>query len=466
MNKKSLLLTTIIISLFFLTPAFSQIKLFEDILEPKDSLLLELFKNYRKPNTQVENLIEKLRERIQNNRVSKEEKIDLAAFLLRKVMIDHKSAYEDNEKLLLEVSELIPEDFYLESVWADLLLSKSDYENSIKHYELALNIQPNNVKTMAKCGICYYYTFNYEKAIEYCEAFLEKKPNDFDILYIVALSKFELHEYDDAIDYAEKALEICKNLIKKEQLLELIRKAKEASFSNSDATQDADQKFIITFAGNSKDDLGDFAFDTLNSIYYDVTTLLNCDPNVKINVIFFLTDDYYKENKDWSAASALGITVRVPLATGYKSEEYVKGVLAHEFTHTIINLKTQNRAPIWVHEGLAQYQEFRTEFGSEENLRPDYVSIYENDFKENGFFIPLDKIPAYMKSGDHKDVCRAYIASWLAIRCMGDLYSESSFDTLLTSLGKGNNIKQAVEDATGQSYNGFQEEMKQWIKNQ
>ncbi len=204
----------------------------------------------------------------------------------------------------------------------------------------------------------------------------------------------------------------------------------------------------------------------MNNIYYDVTTLLNCDPNVKINVIFFLTDDYYKENKDWSAASALGITVRVPLATGYKSEEYVKGVLAHEFTHTIINLKTQNRAPIWVHEGLAQYQQFRTEFGSEENLRSDYVSIYENDFKENNLFIPLDKIPAYMNSGDRKNISRAYIASWLAIRCMGDLYSESSFDTLLTSLGKGNNIRQAVEDATGQSYNDFQEEMKQWIKNQ
>ena len=140
--------------------------------------------------------------------------------------------------------------------------------------------------------------------------------------------------------------------------VQMIRKAKEASASNSDSTQDEDQKFVITFAGNSKDDLGDFAFKSLDDIYYDVTSLLNCDPNVQINVVFYLTDDYYKENKNWSAASALGITVRVPLSTGYlkdDKEKYVKSVLAHEFTHTIINLKTQNRAPIWVHEGLAQY---------------------------------------------------------------------------------------------------------------
>ena len=115
---------------------------------------------------------------------------------------------------------------------------------------------------------------------------------------------------------------------------------------------------------------------------------------------------------------------------------------------------------------MAQYQEFRTQFGSEENLRSDFVSIYENDFKENDFFIPLDKINAYMCSNDRKDINRAYIESWLATRCMADLYTESSFDTLLTSLGKGNGIKQAVEDATGQDYDSFQNEFKQWIKNQ
>ena len=37
---------------------------------------------------------------------------------------------------------------------------------------------------------------------------------------------------------------------------------------------------------------------------------------------------------------------------------------------------------MWVHEGLAQYEEFRTQYGSEETLRSDYVSVYEEDFKE------------------------------------------------------------------------------------
>ena len=470
MNKKSLLLTIILFLFLVSAPVFSQIHIFEDTLEPSSASLLEVFKKYKKPDSNVDKIINLLREKVNNPEISKEVKRDLSAFLLKKVVIQYKTAsFEDNEKLLLEVSDLIPEDFYLESTWGDLLVTKSDYEGSIKHYEIALEKQPNNISIMGKCGLCYFYTFNYEKAVEYCLPSLEKNPDSFDFLYVIGASKFELKEYDEAVEYLEKSLKLCKDERNKKTILNIIRKAKEAAASNSDSTQDEDQKFVISFAGNSREDLGDFAFKSLDDIYYDVTSLLNCDPNVKINVVFYLTDDYYKENKNWSAASALGITVRVPLSTGYlkeDKEEYVKSVLAHEFTHTIINLKTQNRAPIWVHEGLAQYQEFRTYFGSEETLRPDYVSIYENDFKENDFFIPLDKIPAYMNSSDHKNVSRAYIASWLAIRCMGDLYSESSFDTLLTSLGKGNNIKQAVEDATGQDYEGFQEELKQWIKNQ
>ena len=443
-----------------------ELKLFNDYLEPANAVLKQKYEKINIADDRLEMVINKLKIVVQSPNATQDHKIDLASLLLRKALLEIESPYDQIDNLLIEASELVPNNFYVECFWGDILLYKKDYENSILHYEAALNTKNNNIEIYKKCGFVYYSSLRYEKAIEYLEAYLEKKPKDFSCLYLAAFAKFELHEYDAVIEYAESALENCKDSQAKKALEDLIRKAKEAAASTSGSVSEENQKFVITFAGNSREDLGDFAFDSLDDIYYDVTSLLNCDPDVKVNVVFFLTEDYYNENKDWSAASALGLQVRVPLVTGYKSEEYVKGVLAHEFTHTIINIKTHNRAPLWVHEGLAQYQQFRTEFGGEENLRPDYVSIYENDFKGNDFFIPLDKIPAYMGSNDRKDIARAYIASWLAIRCMGDLYSESSFDTLLTSIGKGNDIRQAVEEATGQDYDGFQDELKQWIKNQ
>ena len=467
---KKILLFSFIMLFFAIPSAYAQfqikLKMFNNLLEPVDPDLKAKYNKNKTLDYDLEKTIIELRETVQNHYADKNKKIDLASFLLKKAYLSLNFPYDQIESLFVEAAELVPNDPYIESFWGDVLLHKRDYENCIIHYENALSQKPEDSDYLKKCGIAYYSSLRYEKSIEYFDTILEKDPKDFESLYLAASAKFELHEYDGTIEYGEKALEICSDPNTRKNLEELIRKAKEAAASTSGSVSEENQKFVITFAGNSREDLGDFAFDSLDDIYYDVTSLLNCDPDVKVNVVFFLTDEYYKDNKDWSAASALGLQVRVPLVTGYKSEEYVKGVLSHEFTHTIINLKTHNRAPIWVHEGLAQYQQFRTEYGDENTLRPDYVSIYENDFKENDLFIPLDSIQAFMSSSDRRDICRAYIASWLAMRCMADLYTESSFDTLLTSLGKGNNIRQAVEDATGQDYKAFQDEMKQWIKNQ
>lgn len=466
MKRKVLFLALFLLLNLSSVKAQAQVKNFGDYLKPVNPKLQEEIKDITTVNKRLEQIIGELEEEAQHPDASQEVKVDLAAFLLRKVAIQAEKPYEDNEPLLIEVSELIPGDFHLEYLWGDVLFCSGDYQNSMHHYESALSKEPENMEVIGKCGLTYFNLLQYEKALDYVKQYLEKYPKTFYLNYIAGCCNFELAEFDEAIEYWEKALELAVDDNNKKAIEELIRKAKEKSASDGESSQDEDQHFVINFAGNSKDDLGDIAFDSLNDIYDDVTTLLDCDPDVKVNVNFFLTDEYYNGNKDWSAASTRGLKIDVPLKSGYKSEEYVKGLLAHEFTHAIINLKTNNRAPLWVHEGLAQYEEFKTQFGSEENLRSDYVGIYENEFKENGFFIPLDKIPNYMKSSDRKDVSRAYIASWIAIRCMTDLYGESSVSTLLGSMSKGNDIRQAVSDVTGGSYNDFQDEIKQWVANQ
>lgn len=276
----------------------------------------------------------------------------------------------------------------------------------------------------------------------------------------------ELRQYDEAITKFETALEVCNNPQDKKDIESLIRKAKEALASTSDSSSEEDQRFVITFAGNSRDDLSDVTFDMLDEIYYDVTNLVNYNPDVKINIVFFLTEDYYQNEQNWSAAAAQGIQIMVPLKTGYKNQEYVKGLLAHEFTHTLINLKTQNRCPIWIHEGLAQYQEYTTSYGSPDIIRSDFESILQNDFIENQLFIPLDKVGAYIGSSDSTDIVRGYVASYMAMRCMADFYGEQSFDSLLSELGKGKSLNESIQEATGKSYSEFQDEYKEWLRNQ
>ncbi len=466
MNKNILLFIVLIVLQISISPAYSQVMLFRNYLEPATPSLKEELNKITTIDNNLETIIEDLREKAHMAKASKDSKIDLAAFLLRKVTLQKEMPYEKNENLLLEASEMVPGDFYLESLWGDILYFAGDYENSINHFENALNKNSEEYEVVGKCALAYFNVLNYEKSLEYLEIYLNKYPNTPYFLYIAGRCKFELHEFDDAIEYLEKAKELTTDANNQKVIDDLIRKAKEASASTNGSTQEEDQRFVITFAGNSRDDIGDVTFDMLNEIYYDVTNLLNCNPDVRFNVVFYLTEDYYKSGKNWSAAAANGLQIMVPLKTGYKDENYVKGTLAHEFTHTIINLKTNNRAPLWVHEGLAQYQEYTTAYGSPETLRQDFESCLQNDFIDNGLFIPLNKIPAYIGGSNNQDVVRGYVASYMAIRCMADYYGEQSFDTLLTSIGRGKSIEDAVKEATGKDYEEFEDELKAWIKNQ
>ena len=466
---KKIIITTLMMFIFSLPSVNAQrseLKLFDNILIPSNPDLQETYKKIKGIDNNLEKIIKELKDEAQNINATQEQKTDYAAFLLKKVLLQKNLPYEKNEGYLLELSDLIPGDFYLENIWGDLLLIIKDFENSINHYESALNKKPEDDQTIGKCGLAHYGVLHYEKALEYFQIYLAKNPNDFVILSYAGMCASELTNYDEAIELWEKALEIAPNEMAKKEIEKLIRKAKERLASTSDSTQEEDQRFVISFAGNSREDLGDITFDMLNEIYYDVTNLLNCNPDVRFNVIFYLTDDYYKEGQSWSAAAASGLKIMIPLKTGYKDENYVKGTLAHEFTHTIINLKTNNRAPLWVHEGLAQYQEYSTSYGSPDVIRSDFESTLQNDFIDKGLFIPLNRISSYIGSKDRKDIVRGYVASYMAIRCMADLYGEQSFDSLLSAIGKGKNIQDAINETTGKDYDEFQDELKQWMKNQ
>lgn len=55
---------------------------------------------------------------------------------------------------------------------------------------------------------------------------------------------------------------------------------------------------------------------------------------------------------------------------------------------------------------------------------------------------------------------KAYIASYLAARCIAEFYGEQSFDGILSALGRGKNIDEAMTEATGKSMSEFQSDTK------
>ncbi|HNX74342.1 MAG TPA: tetratricopeptide repeat protein, partial [Candidatus Rifleibacterium sp.] len=434
---------TLLILIFCTALLHGQVMLFTDILNPESADLVKELALIGTADKALDNRIEELRKIARQPSASLQSKTDLAAFILRKITLQREQGYEALEDLLLEVSDLLPGNFYVESTWGDLLYFAGDYEKALSHYENALFKRPDDVKLHGRIGVSAMQQMLYEKAISHFEKVLADQPDSFFMLYVMGRCHFELKHLEEAIEFWEKALKLAKDDREKKSIEAALNQARELLASTSDATREEDQRFVIHFAGNSQQDLGDITFEMLEEIFFQVTDSLNYQPEVKINIIFFLTEEYYKVSREWSAGSAQGIQIMVPLKSGYKSPDYVKGLLAHEFTHTIIHLKTSNRCPLWLNEGLAQYYEFSASYGSPETIRPDYEPLMQKEFVDKRNFVDLNNVPSLIGGSSHYDIARGYVASYLAVRCMAEFYGEQSFDSLLSSLGRGKSQDEA-----------------------
>lgn len=454
------------IFILFLLPCSlcAQIQLFRQTIQPTTPELLQAIASFNAPGDDFDRKIEELRDAAYAMGASRDQRVDLAAFLLKKIMLQVKQSYEENEDLMLETARLLPDNIIVESFWGDLLYFKGNYEKALEHFEYVQSRKPDDIQMVAKIGLTAVQLMDYEKAIEHLEKAVAVYPDSFHILFYLGKSNFELHYYDEAITWWEKALEATQDQNQRSAVSGEINRAREHIASTDGASSVETHRFVVHFAGDSRDDLGDIAFEVLNEIYFQVTRSLNYYPEVKINVIFFLTEDYYKVSREWSAGSAQGIKIMIPLKSGYKSEEYVRGLLAHEFTHTIIHLRTNNRCPLWLNEGIAQYQEFAAANGSPDIMRSDYNSIVENEFIEGGKVVKLNRVPALLSSSSRKDVLRGYIGSYLATRCIADYYGERCFDDILSALGEGKSMDEAMIDATGRDMSSFQERYEDWLR--
>lgn len=415
--------------------------------------------------------ITNLEEKLQENPGSNGLKQNLAALLTRKAILLSNEPYPEIEELLYKADRYMPSSFGIEAVWGDILLKHNKHDEALIHYDNAIALEPHeysgiNTNLYTKAGFTAANVMHYDKAASYFSQITSVEPDNYTAQLGAGTAYFNLRSYEDALDHLEAAHPLAPTASEREHIEKIMAQVREFLASTDSSTTEEDQRFIVHFAGDSRDDIGDLTFDMLDDIYYQVTESLNYDPHVKITVIFFLTEDYYKVAQQWSAGAAQGIQIMVPLKSGYKSPDYVKGLLAHEFTHTIIHLKTKDRCPLWLNEGLAQFHEFQAERGSYEDLRPDFESILENEFLDRQNFVSLNKAQNMIARGrSNGEIMKGYLASYLAVRCIADFYGEQSFDELLGSLGEGKTIDEALEASIGRNLLEFEEEYYDWLRN-
>jgi len=389
----------------------------------------------------------------------------LAIFLVNKAWEMKERPYEDLEPLFSKAAEFAPERADIQFSWGCLLVKNGNLEQALAKLEAAASAKPDEAEYQLALGSTYLKSMKYDQAIGPLERARSLNPKHFVTAFNLGVCYYEMRDLERAAKTWEEAAELPHGKADGDALRRHLQKVRQQQNTVDGGTKDENQRFLVHFAGDSKRDIGDNVMQLLDELFDQVTGDLSYRPEIQIAVVFFNTEDFHASNEaqKWVGGIAEGAKILVPLNVGYDLRA-VRGILAHEFTHCIVNMRTNNRCPTWINEGLAQYSEYKARFGDPNALRPDYQDTFRRRVVRRKEILPLSMLEIRSNEVDHDTIQYKYIVSWLAIRFIIDRYNLSGVDELLTAIGEGNLAEVAVERATGLAFPTFQEEMYQWAQ--
>lgn len=162
------------------------------------------------------------------------------------------------------------------------------------------------------------------------------------------------HKLDEAESYYRKAFSLNPDPKLREKYEKLIRE------KNIDKIQQeySDEHFIIRYR-RSEHLEGSKIRDYLRGAYRNISQDFGYYPKYKIPVLLYDREEYESlmgSVPHWSGALYDG-KIRLPIYQGAMTEQGLKKLIHHELTHAFVLDLSQMKCPIWLNEGLAQYEE-------------------------------------------------------------------------------------------------------------
>lgn len=219
-----------------------------------------------------------------------------------------------------------------------------------------------------------------------------------------------------------------------------IEKRRMMNYTKEYYTLESD-RYIIRYKNTEDRDIAKLTEDIMDKYYDDVSDMFDYYPKDKVDIIIYNDGkallENVKLNKDnpplgvyySGIINILSPKVWINLEDDLQKAYEKKGPVVHEFTHLIVDEKTQGNYPMWLTEGVALYTEYKTtgfEWGKDLQGHED-ISIEQlnNNFKN---------ISPYL----------SYRKSFEIVRKISDTWGFDKLRLLLDTLGEGNSMTKST----------------------
>jgi tetratricopeptide (TPR) repeat protein len=259
------------------------------------------------------------------------------------------------------------------------------------------------------------------------------------------------HEVQEAEEYYRKAYSIKPNPILKDKIDKMAREQK----IDQNQQEYADEHFIIRYKRREGFE-GSKIRDFLRDAYREVSQDFGVYPKYKIPVVLYDRTEYQKlmgSVPHWSGALFDG-KIRLPVYEGNVTEVELKRLIQHELTHSFVLDLSKMECPIWLNEGIAQYQENK--------VKAINLLALELSVKKNSLLTLNDLMdPQVAHSGGEEQALLYYLESFSFVAYLLQNYRWYHLKQFLAELGNKTSFPEAFEKVFGRSAKDFEAE---WIQ--
>ena len=243
-----------------------------------------------------------------------------------------------------------------------------------------------------------------------------------------------------ASEFLGKALEIDPS--DAELKRELARADGERSTEESMGTRDG-SRFLVKFDGGENAVAGHLIGLLLEEAYIKVGSDLDLRPEGRVEALLYTRERFrdITRSPSWAGAIYDG-RIKIPAGGITEKTSELEKVVFHEYTHAVVRDASKGRAPVWLNEGIAQYEEGRSS-AEYSRLLSDVAGTGKVRLRAlEGSFMGLKSDQAQI----------AYLLSLSATEYIIREFGLFSVRNILENLGKGMGMDEAISTALGLSY--------------
>jgi tetratricopeptide (TPR) repeat protein len=313
-----------------------------------------------------------------------------------------------------------------------------------------------------------------EQRIEDAAALVEElagvAPDDAEVQFLVAQVAFLTGEYDRALDVLGKLRDprVRAEVAELEPLVKNTRAAV-AGFARKET-----EHFVILYPPGRDEVLVDLAAEALEASWARIGEDLGYFPPGKTRVeILPRTSDLARVStlteKDIETSGTIALCkynklmIVSPRATlfGYPWLD----TLGHEYTHFVVSRASLDRVPIWLHEGIAKFQEsrWRAEPG-EEGLSRSYQHLLATALKR-GRLITFEQMhPSMALLPSQEAAGTAFAEVYTIVAWLQQKIGYAGLRQVLAKIREGRSERRAIAEVVGGTWDGVETAWKRHLR--